>query len=67
MERRVRVVVLSIFALIFFTLGEVQLLCSVLQDNFGLACSIHKHGANRRIYIRARSMEVRFREISIQT
>lgn len=39
-----------------FTKDEVLLLCSVLQDKFGLVSSIHLERGKPKIYIKARSL-----------
>lgn len=39
-----------------FTLEEVMLLKGVLQTKFGLSCTLHKKGKNKRIYISGLSM-----------
>jgi hypothetical protein len=45
-----------------FTIQEVERLLSVLNEKFGLKCSIHRNRGKHVIYIRARSMPV-FRAI----
>ena len=44
------------FATHSFTLKEVELLVSVLKENFNLDCTIHKNNDKFRIYIRTKSM-----------
>jgi hypothetical protein len=49
-----RLWILSLYSL--FTKDEVLLLCSVLQDKFGLASSIHLERGKPKIYIKACSL-----------